>query len=421
MTEDYLNYIWKFLKFNQLKLRTTNNEEIQLIKQGTHNLDSGPDFSNATANIAGVEWHGSIEIHIKSSDWNKHRHQFDPAYNNVILHVVYEDDQQVRNEHNESIPTVVIKELIDESAYLEYEQFLNKGSLRPCSNMLESVPKLTIISLLDEMLISRLMRKSNEISRELKSLNGDWEETFHRFLFKYLGMKVNGEAMLELARRTPYQLIHKNGSLFTIESLLFGQAGMLNDSKEDEYYLSLREEYLYLKQKYQLQSMNSSNWKFSKMRPPNFPTLRIAQIASIHASYQGLFQIIRDKQPIGKLQHIFGELPSEYWQKHYTFKTESKFHKGNIGKAALESLIINVVAPFSFVYGREIGDDSFEDYAFLLLESLPAELNRITRKYSDVKLEMINAKESQSFIQLHDQLCLFKKCLNCKIGVSLMQ
>lgn len=421
MTEDYLHYIWKFQKINHANLFTVHGESVLIKKPGTHNHDSGPDFQEASITIDGTDWFGSVEIHIKTSDWSKHRHQDDKSYNNVILHVVYEHDQEILNQNGETIPTICLKEIIDHNAYFAFERFVQKKSERPCFNQLSNVPKFTVISTIDEMLVNRLMRKSDAIKEMLVQSNQDWEQVFHQLLLKYLGMKVNDAPMFDLSRRATYVLMQRNSDdLFKLEALLFGQAGLLNEENKDDYHRSLRSEYLFLKQKYGLRSMTGTEWKFSRMRPPNFPTLRIAQIAAIYVSYQNLFELIRDKVSLRHLQLIFSAEPSEYWKTHYSFNSESKRSKGNLGKTALQNIIINVIAPFAFYYGRCIDDNSYEDYALLLLESIPGEDNKITREFGDLKTGVLSAKDSQSLIQLYSQLCEKKRCLNCKIGVSLL-
>lgn len=422
MTEDYLHYIWKFQKIDHAILATVQGEAVVVKKQGHHNHNSGPDFSEARVTIGKADWFGSVEIHIKTSDWRKHGHQRDKAYNNVVLHVVYEHDEDIYNQNGEKIPTLELKTKVNHEAYFQYERFLQNAKIRPCSDLLQEVPKLTLISTIDEMLVGRLLRKSQDIRQMLQDTSNDWEQVFHQLLFKYLGMKVNGEAMLELSKRVPYLMLQKHSHDITLtEALLFGQSGMLNDPLSNDYHQRLREEYLYLKQKLQLTAMTGTAWKFSRMRPPNFPSMRIAQLAAIYTSYQNLFQLVRDKSSIRELQLVFSAEPSEFWQSHYTFKSESKKQRGGLGKMALQNIIINVVAPFAFYYGKEIGDSSYEDYALLLLESLPGEKNNITKKFDDFNVGVLSAKDSQSFIQLNNEFCKKKKCLNCKIGVYLLQ
>lgn len=422
MTEDYLHYIWQFLKFNTTNLVTEENEVINIRYQGFHNHNSGPDFLESKIEIGETQWFGSVEIHIKSSDWNKHKHQHDPAYNNVILHVVYENDSEIFNANNERIPTLELKKLINHEVYFDYERFIQKNQQRPCGDQINKVPSFTIVNTLDEMLVERLMRKSAEIKEMLQHSNNDWEQVFHQLLFRYMGMVVNAGSMSELASRVPYHLLQKYAhDLVQSESLLFGQAGMLNEIGDNDYQNRLREEYLFLKQKHQLVSMKPENWKFSRMRPPNFPTLRIAQIASIYNSYKGLFGLIREKYSLRHLQTVFDAVPSDYWTLHYSFTSESKKHKGNLGKMALQNLVINVIVPFSFFYGRTIGDESFENYALTLLESLPSENNSIVGSFNQINLKAINAKDSQALIQLNNSYCKYKKCLSCKIGIYLLQ
>lgn len=422
MTEDYLHYLWKLLKFNTISLKTTEEESLRILNQGRLNDNAGPDFLEAKVEIDGTKWFGSVEIHIQSSDWRRHQHQTDPAYNNVMLHVVYEHDEKIYNQSGDTIPTLELKGLIDHQAYFQYEQFLQSQLARPCSNLINRVPSFMVINTLDQMLVERLVRKSDDIQRMLIENNSDWEQTFHQLVFKYLGMGVNGEAMLELSRRVPYLLLQKYASdLSQAEALLFGQAGWLSKPISDDYFSALRSEYLFLKQKNNLSAMRAENWKFSRMRPPNFPTLRVAQIAAIYNTYQGLFGIVRDKLSLRHLQDIFSIQPSEFWQHHYSFQSEAKRHKGNLGKMALKNLVINVIAPFAFYYGRHTKDRSYEEYAMILLESLPAEQNKIVQSFEEMQLSAINAKDSQSLLQLNNEYCAKKKCVTCKIGVYLLQ
>jgi hypothetical protein len=420
MTEDYLHYIWKFQKLDHSNIKTTEDEPILIKKIGFHNHDAGPDFLEAHISINTTEWFGSVEIHVRASDWRRHKHHEDPAYNNVVLHVVYEDDEAIFNMHGEKIPTLELKNCVDHNAYFDYERFLQTNQVRPCSLSIKNVPKFTVVNVLDEMLVKRLLRKSADIQNMLEQTNYDWEQVFHQLLFKYLGMKVNAGAMLELAQRTPYRLLQKNKRLRAMEALLFGQAGMLNTATKDDYHQELREEYLFLKQKFQLTAMTGNEWKFSRMRPPNFPTLRIAQLAAIYNINQNLFEIIRDKISLRHIQLVLSATPSAYWETHYSFKSESKEHKGNLGKVALHNMIINVIAPFAFYYGETIGDDDYKDYALLLLERIPGEQNKITKTFNDFDLGILSAKDSQALIQLDNELCQNKKCLGCKIGVYLL-
>lgn len=423
MTEDYLHYIWKFSKFNRTELFTTDGESMEIIKKGFHNIDAGPDFLEGQVKIAETLWVGSIEIHLKTSDWSLHKHQFDERYNNVVLHVVYNHDKDVRNQKGETIPVLELRGMIDGDAYFYYEQFLNNGKKLPCESSFANVPSFIKSSTVDNMLVERLERKSNEIVNSLNLNKGDWEETFHQFLFKYMGMKVNSLQMLELAEKLPLKLLKKESqNLLSVEALVFGQAGLLDIELTIPYHNELRREFLYLKQKHNLATMKSVVWKFSKMRPPNFPTIRMAQLSAIYNATRQLFYLIRDMVSVADIALIFDVEPSPYWQNHYSFTSEkSKKSIGKIGKSTLDSIIINCIAPFAFAYGRSVGNSDFEFYALGLLEGLKPESNSVTKKMRSIGFENTTAKDSQALIQLHNEYCGLKKCLNCKIGVYLLQ
>ena len=423
MTEDYLHYIWKFSKFSNTSLASVNGEAIEIVRKGFHNHNAGPDFLEGQIYIDGTLWAGSVEIHIKTSHWKQHNHQNDERYNNVVLHVVYEHDKEVYNKNGDTIPVLELKDKIDEKAYFLYEQFLNKGKLLPCQNSFLTIPSLVLNSCVDAMLIERLERKSKEVIVTVEKNRGDWEETFHQFLFKYMGMKVNSLQMSELAERLPLQLLNKeSNSLMGSEALIFGQSGLLEIPIDNEYHKSLRNEYLYLKQKHSLQSMRAVVWKFSRMRPPNFPTLRMAQLAAIYTATRQLFQIVREKLAVNQIGLILDVETSDFWKTNYSFTSQKNgLTTGKIGKSTLDALVINLIVPFSFAYGRSVGDESYEEYAFDLLNSLKPEKNTITKKMEAVGFENESAKDSQSLIQLNNEYCMSKKCLNCKIGVYLLQ
>ncbi len=422
MTEDYLHYIWKFSKINLSNLTTTEGEAIVIQKVGLHNMNAGPDFLESKIKIGGTVWVGSVEIHINSSDWEKHKHQYDSAYNNTILHVVYEHDKEIYNSNNNPIPTLVLSDKIDFDAYFYYERFLASKTPLACSSRFDDLPRFIITAALTNALFERLESKSHKVLNLLSRLKGDWDEVFHVFLFRYFGMNVNGDAMEELALRLPLKLVHKvSADVFQQEALFFGQAGMLKNDYSDEYYLALKKEYLYLKQKFQLTEMELVNWKYSKLRPPNFPTIRIGQLASITASSQRLFQIIREQLPVSDIRLILDVAPNEYWMSHYVFGKESTPRKNTrLGEALLMNIIINVIAPLSFAYGKSIGNDEFVNYSYQLLQNNKAEVNKITKIWKGQNVEMITAFDSQGGIQLYNQMCKNKKCLNCKIGVHLL-
>ena len=305
MTEDYLQHVWLFSNFNANELYTPENEAVKIVDKGVLNHNSGPDFLNAKIEINNTLWVGHVEIHIKSSMWNQHKHQFDPAYNNVILHVVLEDDAKVFNEKGETIPVLELKGRINIEHYQKYIDHISLAVVYPCSNQLDQINSYTITGWFYRSALERMMIKVDQILLSLNALNGDWDHLMYMYLAKSLGMKVNQEAMEQLVLKTPFRLVQKESfSLFSLEALLFGQSGLLKNQK-DSYAVELSEEYFYLKQKYKLQGMEGVEWKFSRMRPANFPTIRIAQLGAIFNQFQNIFSLIRDKESISVINKVF--------------------------------------------------------------------------------------------------------------------
>lgn len=423
MKEDYLHYIWKFQKFNPSQLATSDGEKIIIKKIGFHNQNAGPDFLESNILIDTTQWFGSVEIHIKSSDWNRHKHQFDAAYNNVILHVVYEDDIAIKNKNRELIPTLELKSILDNKHFETYKLFINNGLSVPCQRNLKSIDSFIINNWLERLVLQRLERKTNEIEIKRNEYKGNWNQTFIHFLMRYFGMKVNGDAMVQLSFKTPLILIQKErNNLLQLEALFFGQAGMLNSIEiKDSYYLTLRKEYLFIKQKYGLSSMQISNWKYSKLRPPNFPTLRIAQLAQLFHNKANLFESIRDFSDLESYKSLFNISTSEYWETHYTFGKESNKTSNTIGKMLINNIIINVIAPISFAYGKSINDERYCNYATQLLSNSQSEKNSIIENWKTIGLSSKSAMQSQSLIELHTNYCSKKNCLNCAIGVQVLK
>jgi hypothetical protein len=422
MTEDYLHYIWKFGKFDMSNLATTEGESVRINKVGYHNFNAGPDFLESNITIGNEQWIGSTEIHISTSDWDAHKHQFDPGYDNVVLHVVYENNKEIKNSKGDLIPTLELKQIIDHNAYFYYEQFIASGKSIPCANKFVDVPDFIKVSSFSNALYERLETKSQKIEDLLASKKGSWEEVFHTLLFRHFGMKVNSDALENLATKTPLSIVQKCGNdIFTLEALLFGQAGMLIREQKDEYHQKMRSEYLFLKQKWQLTNMLEVEWKFARLRPPNFPTLRIAQLAGIYSSTNQLFQVIRDELSLKDIQLVLDTSVSDYWTRHFVFGKESKVSKKDkLGKDILNNIIINVIVPIAFCYGRNVGDEKYVDYAIKTLESCKAENNKITRVFNELNYQLESAFDSQAAIQLYSNFCLKKNCLNCKIGVHLL-
>lgn len=422
ITEDFLHYIWNFKLFNTLDLKTSNNETIQIIKSGQHNTDAGPDFFNAQIKIGNTTWAGNVEIHIKSSDWDKHQHQKDTAYDNVILHVVYENDKIIKNSKNIHIPTFELREIINNKLVENYQELLSSKNWIPCSANLNDVDIFIINNWLERLVIERLEHKSKSIKDSLKLNKNNWEETFYQQLFIYFGLKVNAEPFLLLAKKSPLKIIEKHNSIFSIEALLFGQAGFLQDDFNDDYFQKLKNEYKFLKSKFSLSPLESSIWKFLRLRPANFPTIRIAQLANLLNNEPRLFAKVLSLNTIQEFRNLLKLYASDYWSAHYQFgKKSEKINVKNTGAVLIDALIVNVIVPFLYVYGESVNDENLKSKALTILQDLKAESNTIINNFEKNGVEAKNALDSQALIELKTNYCSQKKCLNCSIGNNLIK
>lgn len=415
MREDYLHYIWKNRLFEHSQ---TGDERVEVLDVGRVNLDAGPDFFNCKIKIGDTVWAGNVEIHFKSSDWNRHNHQLDPAYNNVILHVVYEHDQTIFDSNGREIPVFEVREKYNESLFSTYTNFIRPET--PCLTSLDDIPELILINAGERYMIRRLQRKSLEIESVFNFNNKDLEETFFQFLVRSLGTGLNGDSFFMLARNTPIKILRRSNDNEVLESLLFGNAGLINNPT-DQYSHKLFKEYSFLKKKYKLKMLESGVWKFSKIRPANFPTVRIAQLTKLISSNHNLFdRCIKGKPSLEKLYSIFEVIIEDgYWLSHYSFGKQSKERTKSLGKSVVNNIIINVVVPFGFFYSEYVNNHLYKDYVLNLLEELPPEENRITKIFND-KIPNRNAFTSQSLIEMYTEFCQNKKCLQCNIGLNVL-
>jgi hypothetical protein len=397
-------------------------EEIELIKQGITNTDAGPDFFNAQIKIGKTKWAGNVEMHINASDWEKHAHQHDAAYNNVILHVVFNADKIIRRTSGEVIPTLELKNKFDNKIYKNYQNFKSSKDWIPCEKQIKSVPSIIINSTIDKLLLERLERKSISIINSLKLNNNNWEETFYQQLARNFGFKINAEPFELLAKSLPSLILakHKN-SMFPIEALLFGQAGLLNEHFNDKYLRDLQNEYLYLKQKFKLISIDKHLWKFLRLRPVNFPTIRIAQLSGLIYNSFHLFSKIIETDNIETLKSFMNTDVSEYWQTHYIFDKLSPLKAKQLGEESINGIIVNTIVPFLFVYGKQKNEEKYIDRALKFLEQIPGEHNAIIKKWELLKMPVKTAYSTQALLQLKNEYCNDKKCLNCAIGNELIK
>jgi hypothetical protein len=403
-------------------LRTQADEEIEILKTGEHNLNAGPDFFNARVKINGITWIGNIEVHVNSSDWTKHRHQQDRAYDNVILHLVYHHDCEVKGVDGKIIPTLELKGRISENLVTSYLKLMNNKSWIPCNKGIQEVHPFIIIGWLDRMVIERMQSKSEKISAELELNNHNWAETFYQQLAAAFGLKLNSLPFELLAKSLPeiYLAKHKD-DIFYLEALLFGQAGMLEENFKDHYPNELKATYKLLKQKFGLKPIEKHLWKFFRLRPVSFPTLRIAQFAQLTYQSSNLFSKILEADTLGKLLQFFVVSTTPYWKTHYTFDKPSVAKLKYFGGDSAAGIIINTVIPFLFVYGEQKQQELYKDRALAFLEEMKPENNTIIEGWQNVGLVAESAHETQALLQLKNQYCDNKKCLQCNIGNYLIK
>ena len=429
MREDLIHYLWRTRRFDTADLKTTQGEPIEIHDFGEYNHNAGPDFLNATVKIGDIVWAGNVEMHVKASEWMQHGHQHDPAYNNVILHVVFEENSPIFKQNTclpdrqtEGVACLELRERISQGIAQKYWSLMHNEHWIPCQQSFYTVNDLTKTLWLERLLIERLEQKTESIAVALNRNMMDWEETFYQFIARSFGAKVNAEPMEWLARALPHLILakHKN-NLFQLEALIFGQSGLLEKDHKDEYPTILKKEYAFLSHKHQLTPIETVAWKFSKLRPPNFPTIRLAQLAGLVYQSTHLFSKVLEHDSLEAVKALFEVKISPYWHDHYTFDTPSVFRPKTIGKDAVDGIIINTIVPFLFYYGKMKKEDTFKDRAFTFLEQLKPESNAITEGWQHLGLEPKSAHTTQALIQLKNQYCDKKRCLECAIGNGILK
>lgn len=421
--EDFLHYVWQFRSFDYIDLQTAGGESLKIINPGLLNKNAGPDFFHAKIEIGDTIWAGNVEIHLKSSDWLKHNHQKDPAYENVILHVVYEHDAEIKRMDNTVLPVLELKSRISADLIQKYEKLFLTLTDFPCIAQIGTVEPLIVDSFLARTLIERFEQKTAAVTETLNELKGNWDETFYRFMSRNFGFKINALPFELLAKAVPQNIYskHKNHP-HQIEALVFGAAGFLNDQFEEEYPQKLKAEFSFLQKKYKIKPVEISVWKFMRMRPQNFPTFRLAQFAALIVKANHLFSKVMEIKDIAQLRALFENLPiNDYWKKHYHFKKETVGVNIQIGKASVDNILLNTVGLFLFAYGKHTATQFYISRAIKLLESLPAEENSIIDKFTGAGVKIEHAFASQGILQLKKQYCDEKKCLSCGIGIKILK
>lgn len=418
--EQLLHYVWKHKIFPLKELKTTTGQQVEVIDTGLANTDAGPDFFNAKLKLDGVLWIGNIEIHERSSDWFKHGHHADAGYNSVILHIASEIDTEISRSNGERIPQIQL--ICPEAVRTNYKELLETDSYPPCYRIIPSLPPFTAHSWMTALQMERFEQKATLLNERLKRCQGNWEDAFFITLARNFGFGLNGDAFETWAHRLPFRAVDKHrNDLFQIEAIFFGQAGILEDSDGDGYYLRLKKEYTYLQHKFGLIPMDASLWRFLRLRPANFPHIRIAQLACLYHRAYGLLSRIMETETLQGVRDILKGGTSEYWLTHYTFGGSSPSRPKTLSNTSLDLLIINTVVTFLYAYGLHKGNRVLCARAGSFLEELKAENNYITRMWEQCGMKASNAADSQALIQLKKKYCDKKKCLYCRIGYEYLK
>lgn len=421
MKEDFLHYLWKFQKIDTSNLETSNNEKITILYPGQYLQLAGPDFFNAQIIIGKQKWAGNVEIHLKSSDWYVHHHEQDEAYENVILHVVWEHDTEVFRKNNSEIPVLELKHYVSKEILGNYQSLITPKSWIFCEKEIKEIGAFTFENWKERLFLERLERKSLPVQDLFESLNKDWEAVLFCLLAKNFGLNTNGDSFLKIATSIPFSIIRKEGvEIENIEALLFGRSGLLDVEKEDNYFKDLKFRYFYLLHKYQMEKLPIAPLQFFKHRPDNFPTIRLSQFANLYFKQHNLFSKLMDVKKIKEIYSLFDVSTSSYWQSHYQFDKESPKKKKQLTKSFIDLIIINTIIPIQFTYYKNQNKELYEDLIELSNEIAP-EKNAVIEKFSSFGIKSENAFSTQALLQLKNEYCSKSKCLECAIGTELLK
>ncbi|TPE42621.1 DUF2851 family protein [Pontibacter mangrovi] len=421
MKEDFLHYIWQHQYFDKTALATTDGEPLQVLRVGFYNTDAGPDFREAILRVGEVEWSGSVEVHLQASDWHRHHHQHDPKYDQVVLHVVWQADVPVLRTDGTLVPVLELQDRVDLRLLHTYEQLQKSRNEVPCAAFWPEVPEIAKTLMLERALVERLEEKGEEVLQVYRSYGNDWEQAAYHTLLRGFGFKINQQAFEQLARTLPFHVVRRQQhNLPQLEALLLGQAGFLADA-DDGYAAQLQREYIFLQHKYKLQPLPRHQWNFLRMRPANFPTVRLAQLAAALHQHASLFTKILESDSGKKYEQLFQAPVSAYWQKHYMFGRESKAVAKGMGKGSAQNLVINVAVPILAAYASHSGDRTLLEKAITLLEQLKEESNKYTRLYEELGWQAKSAADNQAALGLYKRYCHPINCMRCAVGNKIMK
>lgn len=419
--EKLMQYVWKHRLWRSEDMVTNTGKKVRVVDPGLLNTDAGPDFFNAKIEIDGHMWVGNVEMHYRATDWKRHHHDSDKAYDSVILHVVAKDDAPVRRTNGELIPQLVLE--VSPQFNADYASLVGATIEVPCATKIKQVPHLTIVEWVEGLAFERLHGKVERIHQLLDSFNGSWEDVCYVTLARNFGFGINNDAFERLARRTPLRLLGKHSdSVLQIEALLFGQAGMLDAQKPgmDSYYNQLCTEYAFLSNKFQLTPMEKESWKLFRIRPQNFPYRRIAMLAQFIEGGFRMMNRILEAEGEKEMRALFEVELSGYWTKHYTFGKPNDRATATLSRSSIDIILINTVAPLLYAYGELTGNYEMTDKAIKLLEDLRAESNSIVSHFVSYGIDCPDALTSQALVQLKREYCDARKCIYCKIGHHLL-
>ena len=421
MQEDFLHYVWQHKKMTLKSLKTTAQETIILKAVGLANTNSGPDFFNAQLRIGTQFWAGNVEIHVKSSDWYVHHHETDTAYDSVILHVVWEHNMEIYRKDNTPIPTLELKNYVLPHTVTNYTTLINqKNDWIPCEPIISEVDSFTMSHWLERLYLERLETKYKAIEIQLVESKHDWEAVLFWQIAKNFGLKVNGDAFSSIAKSIEFSVIRKSQhDIFQLETLFFGQSGLLETDAQDIYISDLIENYKFLKNKFSLTNVGVLPVQFFRLRPPNFPTIRLAQLATLYSQQTNLFSKLMEARSLEELYAIFEGATSTFWETHYTFEKTSKFAPKKLTKSFINLVVINTIVPIKFAFNKFNRHATQEDVV-AIMQKIPMEHNSIVDKFNSLYAFGKTALDSQALIQLKQNYCSKNKCLQCAIGSALL-
>lgn len=422
MKEALIQYVWQHQLFDKEDMCTCDGESLRVIFPGYPNTDAGPDFRQAVVVIGGMKWVGDVEVHLNSSDWYRHRHQEDNKYRSVVLHVVYRHDREVIREGTETYPTFELQSRIPEDLLQRYRDLSSSADRLPCRPFLPICSPLTLQAMNASMALERLLRKQAYVLGVVEQSAHDWGEALYRLLAMGFGFKTNAVAFELLARSLPSSVLRRHAdSALQVEALVFGQSGLLERPTVDDFYDTLKYEYDYLRYKYALVPIGEYHWNLLRLRPCNFPCLRLSQFAALMAGKTDLMNRILEAKDVDEVRRELNVSASVYWRTHYHFGREVPPHGAALGADSVHSLIINVVVPFLFSYGRFSAHDDLLERAVRFLEELPFENNRRTRLFQGTHFPRVTALDSQALIELSTEYCQKKRCMECTVGDCILQ